>query len=106
MGAVPGWMLRHRIKVEPYLGESAVGAVYGPAVDDVRAFVDEEIHEVRSSTGQQVVSSSMVICLLSVDVPPQSRVTLADGRQTSVIIAKRRDGGGLPTPDHLEIHLV
>jgi hypothetical protein len=106
MPTIPPGLLRHRITIEPYLGASAVGPVYGPAVPNIRAFVDEEIHEVRSATGQQVVSSSTVICRLTEDVPPESRVTLADGRQTSVIIARRLDGGGLPTPDHLEIHLI
>ncbi|MGW0550561.1 hypothetical protein [Streptomyces altiplanensis] len=37
--------------------------------------------------------------------PAKSRVTLPDGRKTVVITAESLDGGGLPTPDHLEVAL-
>lgn len=97
-------LLRHLVTVEPYLGQSANGPKFGPPVT-VRAFVDEQTREVRSSTGQQVVSGATVYCQLGPTMPPLSRVTLADGRQTRVINAHRHDGAGLPTPDHLEINL-
>jgi hypothetical protein len=42
--------------------------------------------------------------------PVGSRVTLDAGapheRQATVITAARHDGGGLPTPDHLEVTLT
>lgn len=97
-------LLRYQVLVEPYLGQSANGPRFGPPVT-VRAFVDSQVREVRSPTGQQVVSGATVYCRLGPAVPPLSRLTLPDGRQTRVIAALQRDGGGLPTPDHLEIQL-
>ncbi len=103
---MPGWLRRHRVDIEPYLGASAYGPRYGPVVARVRGFLDEQTRMVRAADGSQAVSSSTFYCLLSVDAPPGSRVTLPDGRKTTVIVALRRDGKGLPTPDHLEVQLV
>ncbi|MFB8241998.1 hypothetical protein ACFC58_36235 [Kitasatospora purpeofusca] len=105
MPAIPGWLLRHRVSIEPYEGDGAYGPVYGTP-GTVRAFVDAKVREVRSPTGEQVVSSSTAYCPPGTAAPPGSRVTLPDGRQTHVIAVYERDGGGLPTPDHTEIQLV
>lgn len=105
MVSIPGWLLRHRVVVEPYAGPSAYGPKYGPGVT-VRGFLDQKTREVRDSAGEVVVSSSTVYCPLATVAPPQSRVTLPDGRTTRVIAALRRDGAGLATPDHLELQLV
>lgn len=101
---IPGWLLRHTVTVEPYLGQSAAGPRYGPAMP-IRCFVDDSRRLVRNETGEQVVSESTVLCRLDVAAPPKSRVNVF-GREAFVIIAKRRDGAGLPTPDHLEIALT
>lgn len=101
---MPGWLLRHKVTVEPYLGQSAAGPRYGPAVT-VRCFVDDTRRLVRDAAGVQVVSESTVYCQLGVTAPPKSRVNVF-GREAFVITAKRRDGGGLPTPDHLELALT
>jgi hypothetical protein len=90
--------------VEPYLGQGAAGPLYGPAVA-VACFVDDGRKLVRNELGEQVVSESTVYCRLETVAPPKSRVTVG-GRQSLVIVAKRRDGGGLPTPDHLELALT
>lgn len=106
MGGVPGWLLRHTIAIEPYLGADSYGAAfYGPAVT-VRCFLDAKVRMIRDAgTGAQVVSSSTVYAPLETVAPAESRVTLPDGRVTTVMQALRRDGGGLPVPDHLEIVL-
>ncbi|MFF7485643.1 hypothetical protein ACFZBC_09105 [Streptomyces luteogriseus] len=104
MSRIPGWLLRHRITVEPYLGESSKGPRYGPG-QVVRCFVDEETRAVRSPGGETVTSSSTAFTAPGTRVPPLSRVTLPSGRTTTVIAALNRDGGGLPTPDHVEIQL-
>lgn len=104
MTAIPGWLLRHTVTVEPYTGDGAYGPVYGAAVE-VRGMVDEQTRMVRSPGGEQVVSSSTVYVRLDTTAPPGSRVTLPSGRRTTVINALRRDGSGLPTPDHLELQL-
>jgi hypothetical protein len=38
------------------------------------------------------------------DIPPESEVDV-NGRTTSVIVFHKHDGGGLPTPDHVEVAL-
>lgn len=105
MRRLPRWMRQHRITVEPYLGAGAYGPLYGPAVP-VGCFLDENTHTVRSPNGTQVTSSSTALCALDTAAPALSRVTLADGRTTTVINALRRDGGRLPVPSHLELQLT
>ena len=78
MSSIPGWLLRHQVTVEPYIGDGAYGPVYGPSTT-VRAMVDEQTREVRAPDGEQVTSSSTVYCRPEVDAPPQSRVTLPSG---------------------------
>lgn len=105
MSGIPGWLLRHTITIEPYRGASSTGPVYGASMV-VRCFLDEETRTVRTPGGEETTSSSTAYCRLGTDAPPLSRVTLPGGRTTTVIQALPRDGGGLPTPDHLEIHLT
>lgn len=103
---IPTFLLRHEVTVEPYLGDSGYGPQYGDPVS-VRCFLEEKTRLVRAPDGREVTSSSTAYCRLdAVDAPPESRVTLPGGRQTTVIDQARHDGGGLPTPDHLEVSLV
>ncbi|MYW03465.1 hypothetical protein [Streptomyces sp. SID3343] len=104
MGAVPGWLLRHRVRIEPYIGDSAYGPLYGAELT-VRAMVDDTTRIVRSPTGAEVTSSTTVYVRRGVACPPGSRVTLPSGRRTVAISTADRNGGGLPTPDHQEVSL-
>lgn len=101
---IPGWLLRHQVVIEPYLGHTATGPSYGPGVT-VRCFVEDARRKVRNEVGEEVISQSTMYCRLETIVPPKSRVT-RNGREAFVITAKDRDGGGLPTPDHLELALT
>lgn len=105
MSGIPGWLLRHQVTVEPYLGDSAYGPRYGPPVV-VPCFLDQATRLVRAADGREVTSSSTVYARLDTTAPAGSRVTLPDSRTTTVIAALRRDGHGLGTPDHLEVQLV
>ncbi|MFE7073805.1 hypothetical protein ACFU96_27330 [Streptomyces sp. NPDC057620] len=105
MSQIPGWLLRHQITIEPYLGDSSTGPLYGPSAT-VRCFVDEQTRAVISPGGEQVTSSSTAYCAPKTKAPPLSRVKLPSGRTTTVIATVPRDGGGLPTPDHTEIQLT
>ncbi|MFD8970543.1 hypothetical protein ACFV0C_37075 [Streptomyces sp. NPDC059568] len=105
MARIPSRYLRHRITIEPYAGRSGTGPVYGPPVPDVRCLLDEQTRLVRTPTGDQVTSTSTAYCLPGTVAPPLSLVTLPDGQTTKVIQAKPRDGGGLGTPDHVEIQM-
>ncbi|MFI7014387.1 hypothetical protein [Streptomyces sp. NPDC050164] len=103
---LPGMWLRHQVTVEPYEGNSAVGEVYGDPVL-VRCWLEKKTRLVSAPDGRQVTSSSTFYCRLgAVDAPPESRVTLPDGRKTTVIEQIENDGGGLPLPDHLEVQLL
>ncbi|MEU5608452.1 hypothetical protein AB0H03_06790 [Streptomyces sparsogenes] len=101
---IPGWLLRHNITIEAFEGSGAYGDYYAEPVT-VRCYLDQQTRLVKAPDGTDTTSSSTVYCPLNTTAPPGSRVTLPDGRQTKVIAALRRDGGGLPTPDHLEVQL-
>ncbi|WP_328426032.1 hypothetical protein [Streptomyces sp. NBC_00443] len=101
---IPRRYFIHEITVEPYRDESSTGPLYGPPVT-VRCFLDEQTRAVRSPGGEQVTSTSTAYADLGTEAPALSRVTLPGGRKTTVIQAKRRDGKGLGTPNHLEVQL-
>ncbi|MGH3745808.1 MAG: hypothetical protein ACRDT8_00230 [Micromonosporaceae bacterium] len=105
MGAVPGFLLVHSVTIEPMVGEGAYGSTFGPAFTE-KAFVDESRRLVRDAEGSEVVSEATVTLPLDTVCPEGSHVTLPSGRTADVITARRRDGGGLPTPDHLEVSLT
>lgn len=101
---LPSYMLGHQVTVEPYTGSSAYGPLYGPAAS-VRCFLDDQTKNVRDKTGREVVSSATFYARPGLVCPPESRVTLPSGRTTIVIALLDRDGGGMPTPDHVEVVL-
>ncbi|MCO1575028.1 hypothetical protein M8C13_04545 [Crossiella sp. SN42] len=103
MASVPAWLLRHTATIEPYLGTTGTGPRFGPP-EQVRCFADDKRRLVRSATGTEVVSETTLYCPPGTTAPPESRVTV-QGRATTVIAAHQRDGGGLPTPDHVEVVL-
>ncbi|MCX5197225.1 hypothetical protein OOK31_25560 [Streptomyces sp. NBC_00249] len=105
MSVIPGWLLRHTVTIEPYLGDTAYGPKYGPPTS-ARAFVEEKIRTVRDKDGEEVTASTTVYLLPTQGCPPESRLTTPSGRVASVITSALHDGGGLPTPDHREVTLT
>lgn len=98
----------HDVTVERYLANSAYAAGYDtPTV--VTGFVDDGARLVVGPDGEQVTSSARVFLpITTAAVPLQSRITLPvafGGRVAHVIAVARRDGGGLPLPEHLEVAL-
>jgi hypothetical protein len=107
MTRLPGFLLVHQITIEPYLGDSAYGPQFGPPAAGVRCFLDEQNRMVRAKDGREITSSSTAYCPPGTSAPPNSRVTLPDGRQTTVIATSARDGGTtLGAPNHIEVQLV
>lgn len=100
----PRFLQQHTVTVEAFLGNSSVGAMYGPAVE-VLCLLEQKTRLVRDAAGEQVTSSSTFRAPLETVAPAKSRIRLPDGRQTTVIAAVPQDGGRLPTPDHLEVQL-
>ncbi|WP_343242680.1 hypothetical protein [Streptomyces sp. SID8111] len=102
---VPAWLLRHRISVEPYAGDSAYGPRYGPPVEDVPALVAFRIRVVRDREGREVTSTATIYAGpdLAAQCPPESRITLPDGRTTRVIAVAAHTAPGLPVPESTEV---
>ncbi|MFG3438330.1 hypothetical protein ACGF0J_13895 [Nonomuraea sp. NPDC047897] len=98
---LPEWLLRHTATIEPFQGDGAYGPVFGPAFES-RCLVDDERRLVRDAQGAEVVSDTTVFLPPGTTCPEGSRVTV-NGRVTTVITSFARDGGGLPTPDHVEV---
>lgn len=98
---LPKRFLPHTVIVEPYLGDGAYGPQYGPE-QTVRCFVDDTRKVVRDTDGAEVASETTVFTRPDADIPEGSQIQVG-GRTTRVIRTARRDGGGLPTPDHLEV---
>lgn len=108
MAKLPAWLLTHTVTVEAYEGDSAYEPQYAAPVT-VRCLLEQKIRTVRNREGQEVVSSGTFYARLDeaqAICPAESRITLPDGSTTLVIAALPRDGGGLPTPDHLEVQLI
>lgn len=101
---VPGFLLQHTVTVEAYLGSSSKGDLYA-AQETVRCLIDEKTVQVTSPGGQTVTSGSSYITLPSHRPPPNSRVTLPNGRRTTVITVARVDGGTLPVPSNTQVFL-
>jgi hypothetical protein len=97
----------HDVTVERY-SESAPTA---PATRHrhVAGFVDDGARLIVGPNGEQVTSSARVFFPIgTAAIPLQSRVTLPAEfaeRSSHVIAVARRDGGGLPLPEHLEVSL-
>ncbi|MDX3214570.1 hypothetical protein PV318_03290 [Streptomyces sp. ME02-6991-2B] len=100
---VPEFLLRHRVTVEPFLGDSTYGPKFGPAVEDVPALVSAAVKLTRDRTGAQVASTAQVIAGPDVDCPAGSRLTLPDGRRTVAISVARHTAPGLPVPQSIEV---
>lgn len=100
---VPGWLLRHRITVEPYTGDTAYGPAYGPPVEGVPALVSEVVRTVRDREGREVTSTAQFIAAPGLDCPPESRITLPSGRITTALSIARHTAPGLPAPQSSEV---
>ena len=96
----------HTATVETFTGAGAGGDTYATAVD-VKGFLDDGVIRVQTSAGEQLVQKSIFYAALSdaavfVD---ESRVTV-NGRACQVTGVRRRDGGPLRLPDHVEVDLT
>jgi hypothetical protein len=115
MGTIPAWLLTHSCTITPWRGTSGDGAdVFGDPVTVSNCFIDESRTIARgnaanNSPGDAIVSGTKIFAPLSLDTSAflaGSRVTYVSGPTTRVAFIsgiQRRDGGGLPTPDHVEI---
>jgi hypothetical protein len=105
MGAIPRWLLRDTAIIEAWQGEGPDGPSFGPPVT-VACYVENKARAARGTDGTQVMSAATLFARLGPDAPALSRVTLSDGRVTTVIQPWPATTNGLPTPDHLELLLT
>ncbi|MER6505896.1 hypothetical protein ABT158_03745 [Nonomuraea sp. NPDC001636] len=100
--SLPQWVLPHTATIEPFRGNGAYGPVYEPPIEDEPCLIDDERRMVRDDEGTEVVSDTTIFFLPGTRCPAGSRIT-ANGRQMIAITSFNRDGGRLPTPDHVEV---
>lgn len=105
MTALPPYLMRHTVTLEPLTGEGPFGPLFGPSAP-VRCRRDDKRRLVRGRDGSEIVSETTLYMSPQQECPDGSRITLDDGRVTTVILAARRGGGRMPTPDHLEVNLT
>ncbi|MEV0444509.1 hypothetical protein AB0I84_29210 [Streptomyces spectabilis] len=101
--SVPRFLLRHRVVVEPHLGDSAYGKRFGPARSDVPALVAETVRQVRAPDGRQTTSTAQVIVEPGLVCPVGSRLTPPTGRTTTAISVAHHTARGLPIPACTEV---
>ncbi|MFD8611077.1 hypothetical protein [Streptomyces sp. NPDC059631] len=103
MTALPRWLLRHTVTIEPYEGSGAYGPVYGDP-SAAAALVDETVKQIRDGTGTVTVSTAQVYAGPELVCPVGSRVTLPDGRITRVLTVSHHTAPGLPAPESTEVY--
>lgn len=106
MPRMPRRMLRHRIVIEPFAGDGATGPVYGTPVTDVRALAVAKTTVLRTADGKTTTSDTTVVLLPGQSCPVRSQLTLPGGRTVIAVQVTDADGGGLPTPDHVQVVVV
>lgn len=110
VSAALGDWYRHDVTVERFTGSGPSGDVYSTATDEL-GMVDDTRRLVRAADGGQVVSSTTVYLPSSTTpVPVGSRVTLPTAfgtplRRSIVLAVSVHNGGGRPTPDHVQLAL-
>lgn len=95
---------RTTVTVNTYLGADGNGDLYGPDVAS-RPFVEEKRRQVRSATGELVVSETTLFDELATATVyvAGSKVTV-NGRSTNVIVCAPMDMGD-PDVDHVQVAL-
>ena len=96
----------HTAIVETFTGAGPTGDTYAAAVT-VKGFLDDGVVLVRTGAGEQLVQKSIWFGPLSDagKFVPESRVTV-NGRANQVSAIRRRDGGSLGLPSHIEVDLI
>ncbi|MFD7288959.1 hypothetical protein [Streptomyces sp. NPDC059863] len=103
MTPVPEVLLRHRIRIEPYLADTACGPIYGPAAEAVPALVDPSPRMARAPDGRGFTAAATFIAAPDLDCPLGSRITLPDGRTATALTLARHTAPGLPVPACTEV---
>lgn len=93
----------HTVKIEPFTGEGAHGAVYGAAAT-VKCRVQEAAdyrHGASVADRHEVVPSTVVYMPYGTTCPPRSRITLPSGRTGTAVEVHTHTG--LAHLQHLKV---
>lgn len=102
---VPTSLLRQTVTVEAYLGDSAVGPVYGSPTT-VRARVEGKRRAVRRANGTDVISTASITVRPDVNIPTESRIVAphpVTGADETFEVLEVITGAGLARPSHFEV---
>lgn len=99
---------RHSVELETYLGSGPYGDEWGTPLTYMAA-IDDKARQVVDSAGVELVADTTVVFPAHVGyIRPGSKVTLPathGSRSLYVIACRVAHGGGMPTPDHVEVNL-
>jgi len=104
MKQIPGFLMRHKVYVEPFIGTNAVGEVYGTRAE-VRCHFAEKIKMVRNAQGEEVSSSSSYIAAPSHRPPENSRVLTPNGDTRKVVALDHNTWPGMDVPANTTVYL-
>lgn len=82
-------MLRQEVTVEPFTGEGAHGAVYGPPVVEKARVQEGGDYDEGQAERQQTTSTTTVYLRFEAACPERSRVTLPSGTVGTVVAVSR-----------------
>lgn len=99
---------RHPVIVERLAGSGPRGDQFEPKATMLAA-IDDRTKQVVTTDGSEAAAQTTIVLPRHVGfIPPGSKITLPDthgGRTSFVISCRVADGGGMPTPDHVEVNL-
>lgn len=95
-------MFGHQVTIQPKTGKTAAGPTYGSPFT-VQCRVNGGRRMARSPSQVEVTNQTTIYLPHDTDCPIGSRITLPDGRPSTVVAVHPRNGGSLPTPVHLEV---
>lgn len=102
----PYGSFRHTVEVETLLGQGARGPQYEAAAQ-VACYRDEAVKQVRTSSGEESVSTSTLYAAASdySRFTVGSKVTLPDGQPALVLTSTLRTPGAINLPPIVEVAL-
>lgn len=104
MKQVPGFIMRHKVQVEPMVGVNSTGKVYGLSTD-VKCHYIEKIQMVRNPQGEEVSSSSFYITTPDHRPTQDSRVTTPNGDVRKVVALDWYTWPGMNIPANSQVYL-
>lgn len=105
MKQIPGFMMRHKVYIEPFLGTNAAGEVYGIRAE-IRCHYAEKIQQVRNAQGEEVTSSSSYITTPDHLPKENSRVLTPTGVKAKVVAVENNTWPGMDVPANSKVYLV